>query len=95
MDVVIVTPWSEIPWNVDLYFIWWWTWAFMPLVKAAFMRRPAIITGVFDHLTKDKRWEFDQRPFLHKFLMRWALKRADAKFSIPCWSILVSPAFTL
>ena len=78
MDVTIATRWSEIPWNADLYFIWWWTWAFMPLAKSAFMHRPAIITGSFDHLTKDGRWEFDRRPFLHKYLIRWALKRANA-----------------
>jgi glycosyltransferase involved in cell wall biosynthesis len=78
MEVSIATRWSEIPWNADLYYIWWWTWAFMPLVKAMFMKKPVIITGSFDHPLRDGRWEFDRRPFLHKVLIRWALKRADA-----------------
>jgi len=56
----------------DLYFVWWWTWAFQPLALAKLLRRPIIITGVFDE------WAFNTRPAPHQYLMRTALAAADA-----------------
>lgn len=56
----------------DLYFVWWWTWAFQPMAVAALLRRPVVITGVFDE------WAFDSRPAPHRVLMRQALARASA-----------------
>lgn len=47
-ELVLATNWSEIPWDCDAYFVWWWTWAFLPLAKALRRRRPVVITGVFD-----------------------------------------------
>lgn len=60
----------------DVYFIWWWTWAFQPLALAGLLRRPAIITGVFDE------WAFDARPAPHRWLLRQALRRADANLFV-------------
>ncbi len=60
----------------DLYFVWWWTWAFQPMALAAVLRRPVVITGVFDD------WAFDARPAPHRWLMRQALARADANVFI-------------
>ena len=77
-DLVISTKWNEIPRDADLYFVWWWTWAFMPLVKAKLAGKPLIITGSFDHPLPQGGWEFDRRPLLHKWLIRWALRQADA-----------------
>jgi glycosyltransferase involved in cell wall biosynthesis len=48
-EVVIATNFKEIPSDCDIYFVWWWTYAFMPLAKAFFRRKPVIITGVFDY----------------------------------------------
>ncbi len=60
----------------DLYFVWWWTWAFQPMGLAALLRRPVVITGVFDE------WAFDARPAPHRWLMRQALRHADANVFI-------------
>src|SRR5512145_2622392 len=46
-EVVVATRWSEIPWDADLYFVWWWTWAYLPVLKARLRRRPVIVTGTF------------------------------------------------
>lgn len=46
--VTLATRWSEIPWGSDLYFVWWWTWAFQPLLKARLLGRRSIVTGVLN-----------------------------------------------
>lgn len=77
--VTIATRWREIPWNVDLTYVWWWTWAFLPTIKAAVTGRPIIITGVFNY-----RWPspgiggYFSRPFWQRWPIQWALRRATA-----------------
>lgn len=81
-DVVCATRWSEIPWNVDFFYIWWWTWAFLPLAKAFLGNRPTLITGVFDHMWQHNQWDFDLRPWWQQKLIRFALKHANANVFI-------------
>jgi glycosyltransferase involved in cell wall biosynthesis len=70
-DVSIVT--SPLKLRVaDLYFCWWWTWAFVPVALARRLRRPVVVTGVFD------LHEFYRRPSAHRALMRYALRSAAA-----------------
>lgn len=45
-DVTTATRWSEIPRNMDLYFVWWWQWAFLVVLKNLLNRTPLIATGV-------------------------------------------------
>jgi len=78
-DVVIATRWSDIPLDADLYFIWWWTWAFQALLKARLARRPAIITGVFDYRWDSSvRGDYFSRPWWQRLALRIALRLADA-----------------
>jgi glycosyltransferase involved in cell wall biosynthesis len=70
-DVRIVTRLRDLR-AADLYFVWWWTWAFAPLWLAKLLRVPAIVTGVLD-----LPW-WDPRPGHQKWLMRAALRGADA-----------------
>src|SRR5262245_4633835 len=58
--------------RADLYFCWWWTWAFGPVALARALRRPVLVTGVFD------LHEFDRRPRFHRALMRYALRASGA-----------------
>jgi len=81
-DITIATSWSEIPSDVDFYFIWWWQWGFMPIWKNGLPRKPCLITGVFDF-----RWTSGQGDYFHRspwqrWLMRYALRRADANIFI-------------
>lgn len=68
-DIHIATTPQEIR-VADLYFVWWWTWAFAPVVVAKVLRRPVVITGVFD------TWAFDRRLVFHQQLMKFALRHA-------------------
>ena len=58
--------------RADLYFVWWWTWAFLPVAFARALGRPVLVTGTFDP------WLFDSRPWIQRMLHRFALKRAGA-----------------
>src|SRR5947208_292144 len=70
-DVHIATSPRDVV-RADLYFVWWWTWAFMPIALARSLRRPAVVTGTFD------LWMFDSRPRIHRSLHRFALRYASA-----------------
>ena len=56
----------------DFYFCWWWTWAFVPVALARALRRPVLVTGVFD------LQEFHRRPASHRAVMRYTLRAAGA-----------------
>lgn len=74
-DVQIATHPAQLR-SADLYFVWWWTWAFSPVAFAKLLGRPVIVTGVFD------LWAMDPRPFAHRKLIEFALKHADANIFI-------------
>jgi glycosyltransferase involved in cell wall biosynthesis len=56
----------------DLYFCWWWTWAFLPVAIARMFRRPAIVTGTFNYLL------YPGRPLHQRKLIAWAARHASA-----------------
>lgn len=68
---IAITPAQLRP--ADVYFAWWWTWAFFPLSLARMLGRPIVISGIVSDLTP-----FDARSYLHRKLVRYALKHADA-----------------
>ncbi len=74
-EVYVATRASELR-GADVYFVWWWTWAFLPLAIARLVGRPVIVTGVFDI------WAFDARSWLQRTLLRWALRAADTNVFI-------------
>jgi len=78
-EVQIATNWREIPLNADLYFIWWWQRAFLPLTKTALNRRPCVITGTFDYeWPNGLGMDYLRRPTWQKALMRYALGKASS-----------------
>jgi glycosyltransferase involved in cell wall biosynthesis len=76
-DVRIATRWGEIPWGCDLYFVWWWSWAFLPLIKARLRGRPVLITGVVD------RTIYRGRPWHERLIFRRNFAAAD-------WNVVLS-----
>jgi glycosyltransferase involved in cell wall biosynthesis len=77
-EVIPVTRPFHIP-KADVYVAWWWTWAFLPLIRARLYNRPMIVLGTFDHVTADGSLEmFPHRPRWHQYLIRMVLKHADA-----------------
>jgi glycosyltransferase involved in cell wall biosynthesis len=76
--VTIATRWHEIPWDCDFYFVWWWTRAFLPLLKARLRRRPVLVTGVFDYRWDIPGHDYHSRPAWQRWLLRQALQNASA-----------------
>lgn len=65
--------------RADLYFVWWWTWAFVPLLVAKILGRPCVVCGTFDHILPDGTLQFyPKRPWIHRELIRLVLRHADA-----------------
>ena len=69
-EVHLATRWSEIRLDVDFHYIWWWQWAFLPMLKSAIRRRPVIVTGALDHRS------YLGRPFWERELIRYGLNHA-------------------
>lgn len=75
-DVRLATRLRDLARPADLYFLWWWTWAFAPLAVAGLLGRRALVTGTFDlHV-------FAVRALHQRLLMRLALRRADINLFI-------------
>ena len=77
-DVILaLKPWS-IP-AADLYFVWWWTWALFPVLRARLAGKPVIVVGVFDHVMADGSLEvFYRRNVVHRWMHRESLRWANA-----------------
>lgn len=77
-EIVLATRFSEIPWDADLYFCWWWTFSFLPLLKAKWRGKPVLITGTFDHILPKGLINYYDRPLLQRLWLRCALWLANA-----------------
>lgn len=79
-QVTLATSYREIPNDADLIYAWWWTWAFIPLMKKHLYGIPVIICGVVDYETKsdDQRVCYVNRPWWDRLLQRYAMATADA-----------------
>jgi glycosyltransferase involved in cell wall biosynthesis len=82
-EVIIAHNFLSIPWNCDLYFSWWASGSFLPLIKAKFKRKPIItIAGgneamlYKDSLTNDLGG-FLNYPIWKKWLIKLTLKFSD------------------
>jgi glycosyltransferase involved in cell wall biosynthesis len=71
---VALRPWQLRP--ADLYYAWWWTWGFFPVVYANMLRRPVVVCGVFDISV------FQARPWWERKMIHHAMKHADANIFI-------------
>ena len=53
-EVIPCTKYREIPKSFDALFIWWWTYAAVPVVFARILRKPSIITGTYNFRYTEK-----------------------------------------
>jgi glycosyltransferase involved in cell wall biosynthesis len=67
----------QIRTDVDLYYVWWWTWAFQPLFPAKLLGKPLVITGVLDYPYPVPDRGYPGRPLWQKLIMSAALRSAD------------------
>lgn len=73
-QVIICTKYREIPFDFDIMFIWWWTYALIPVLLSRLLRKPCIVTGTYNF-----RFPIDfdgidyfRRPAWQRFLIKKA-----------------------
>lgn len=78
-EVKIVNKYRDIPFNFDVIYIWWWTYALYPVLLAKLLGRKSIITGVFNYRPIEyvSNSGFNSRPLYQRLLILTALKMAD------------------
>ena len=72
----------DISLKADAYYVWWWTWAFVPVFIALLRKKPIIVTGVFDHYINNEPVDFFKRNYLHRLLIKFALKFTTANIFV-------------
>lgn len=83
-DIVFATNYLEVIlkfYKVDFIFIWWWTYAFLPVFIGKIFCKPTIITGTFnfkfDVKSANSGNDYFDRPFYQKILIRYSVKNAN------------------
>jgi glycosyltransferase involved in cell wall biosynthesis len=66
----------------DVYYVWWWTWAFIPVFLGLIRRKPVIITGVFDHYIDGEIQDYIKRNIIHRLLLKFSLKYCSVNLFI-------------
>lgn len=67
----------QIRTDVDLYYVWWWTWAFQPLLPAKLLGKPVVITGVLDYPYPVAGRGYEGRPLWQQLILSAAMRSAD------------------
>lgn len=52
-EVIVCNRYRDIPWRFDVLFVWWWTYALLPVALARLAGRRAIIAGVYNFRFED------------------------------------------
>ena len=74
-EVRIATKLTDLA-PADLYFVWWWTWAFFPVTYARSRGKPVVISGTMN-------WHVHgERNRLHRWMIERSLRRADANIFV-------------
>jgi glycosyltransferase involved in cell wall biosynthesis len=76
-SVKIATRWSEIDWSCDIIYIWWWTWAFIPVFISKILKKKTIITGTFNFKCDRVNRDYFRRPYIERLLICYSVKKAD------------------
>jgi glycosyltransferase involved in cell wall biosynthesis len=73
-QVIICTKYREIPFDFDIMFIWWWTYALIPVLLSRLLRKPCIVTGTYNFRfpTDFDGIDYFRRPAWQKFLIKKA-----------------------
>jgi glycosyltransferase involved in cell wall biosynthesis len=83
-EVIVCNRYRDMPWRFDVMYVWWWTYALVPVLVARLLRRPCVVTGVYNFRFEDKSHGADYfaRPWHQRLLIRLATKFADANLFV-------------
>ncbi|WP_375291553.1 glycosyltransferase family 4 protein [Qipengyuania sp.] len=79
-EVIVCNRYRDIPWNFDLLFVWWWTFALLPVALARLAGRKTAIAGVYNFRFEDQTsgTDFFARPWYQRWLISLATRLAHA-----------------
>ena len=74
--IIICTKYSEIPFNFDAMFVWWWTYALWPVLLSRILRKPSIITGTYNFCFPKNfnGKDYFRRPWWQKIAIKYGTK---------------------
>lgn len=81
-EVRICQSYKSLPDDVDFFFIWWWTYAIFPILKAKRLKKKSIITGTFNLAHHVKGGDYYSRPFHQRFLIRTSACLTDMNIMV-------------
>lgn len=83
-EVTVCNRYRDIPWRFDLLFVWWWTFALVPVAFARLTGRKAIITGTFNFRFEDAKSGVDYfaRPWWQRALIALGARLASANLFV-------------
>lgn len=83
-EVIVCNRYRDIPWRFDVLFVWWWTYALLPVLFARLTGRKAIIAGVYNFRFEDPSTGTDYfgRSWLQRFVISLATKLANANLFV-------------
>ena len=75
-DVVVCNRYREIPLRFDALFVWWWTYALVPVLLARLRNKPCMVTGVFNFRFPDgfAKGDYFSRPWWQRLLIALATR---------------------
>lgn len=79
-DVVVCNRYRDIPLKFDVLFVWWWTYALIPVAIARLFGRTAIVTGVYNFRFENPASGMDyfSRSWPQRMLISLATRLASA-----------------
>lgn len=83
-EVTVCNRYRDIPWRFDVLFVWWWTYALLPVFLARLIGRRTIITGVYNFRFEDPSTGTDYfgRPWHQRFVIGLATRLAHANLFV-------------
>lgn len=81
-NLKIATKYSEIDWNVDVIFVWWWTYAFFPVFISKALRKKLVITGTFNYRCPMAFSDYFRRPWWQRILIKYSIKYANVNILV-------------
>ncbi|HRE41826.1 MAG TPA: glycosyltransferase family 1 protein [Ignavibacteria bacterium] len=79
-EVITCSNTNEIPDDVDLFFIWWWTSGIIGLRYAKKKKKPALMIGNL-HYSDPSTQGFFQRPFYIRWFIKYCLRNSDLQIA--------------
>ena len=94
-EVVVCNRYRDIPLRFDVMYVWWWTYALVPVMLARMLGRSSLVTGVYNFRfdSKSHGADYFARPWHQRLLIRLATKLADANLFVSEREFKVVPLY--